>query len=104
MDNYDNTMKEPTLLPATFPNVLVSTPTRASPWAWPSQSARFNLAEVCDTTIALLKDPDARHRLHPAWRRIFPRRRPAALRPGGQLEEIYRTGRGSVQVRARYAL
>ena len=58
VDNYDNTMKEPALLPTTFPNVLVERQSWASPSAWRASICGFNLGEVCDTTIAYLKNPD----------------------------------------------
>ena len=57
VDNYDNTTKEPTLLPTTYPNVLVSA-NQGIAVGMASQICGFNLAEVCDTTIALLKNPD----------------------------------------------
>ncbi|MFR1516518.1 MAG: DNA gyrase subunit A, partial [Evtepia gabavorous] len=56
VDNYDNTTKEPTLLPTTYPNVLVSA-NQGIAVGMASQICGFNLAEVCDTTIALLKNP-----------------------------------------------
>ena len=99
VDNYDNTTKEPTLLPTTYPNVLVSA-NQGIAVGMASQICGFNLAEVCDTTVALLKNPDhdiASTLLAPD----FP--------TGGQLvcdpaerAEIYRTGRGGVKVRARW--
>ncbi len=99
MDNYDNTTKEPTLLPTTFPNVLVSA-NQGIAVGMASQICGFNLTEVCDTTIALLKNPQhdiASTLLAPD----FP--------TGGQLiydeaalREIYRTGRGGFKVRAKY--
>ena len=57
VDNYDGTMKEPALLPTTFPNVLVSA-NQGIAVGMASQICGFNLAEVCDTTIAYLKNPD----------------------------------------------
>ena len=57
VDNYDNTMKEPALLPTTFPNVLVSA-NQGIAVGMASQICGFNLGEVCDTAIALLKNPD----------------------------------------------
>ena len=99
VDNYDNTMKEPTLLPTTFPNILVSA-NQGIAVGMASQLCGFNLGEVCDTTIAYLKNPDcviSETLLAPD----FP--------TGGELicdsavlENIYRTGRGSVKVRAKY--
>ena len=102
VDNYDATMKEPTLLPTTFPNVLVTSQHRASPWAWPATSAALTLQEVCKTAIALDEGPV------PAicWRRY---QAPDFTTGGGrfsttaqEMAEIYRTGRGSFQIRARW--
>ena len=99
VDNYDNTMKEPALLPTTFPNILVSA-NQGIAVGMASQLCGFNLGEVCDTTIAYLKNPDcaiSSTLLGPD----FP--------TGGEiiydaaaLEEIYRTGRGSVKIRGKY--
>lgn len=57
VDNYDNTMKEPTLLPATFPSVLVNANTGIAV-GMASSVCSFNLREVCETTAALIRDPD----------------------------------------------
>jgi len=99
VDNYDNTMKEPSLLPTTFPNILVSA-NQGIAVGMASQLCGFNLGEVCDTTIAYLKNPActiADTLLAPD----FP--------TGGEvicdreaLDEIYRTGRGSVKIRAKW--
>ena len=99
VDNYDNTMKEPSLLPTTYPNVLVSA-NQGIAVGMASQICGFNLGEVCDTTIACLKNPDhdiASTLLAPD----FP--------TGGQiicdsdeLRGIYATGRGGLKVRARW--
>ena len=99
VDNYDNTMKEPALLPTTFPNILVSA-NQGIAVGMASQLCGFNLGEVCDATEAYLKNPNcdlASILLAPD----FP--------TGGEiicdsaaLEEIYRTGRGTVRVRGRY--
>ena len=99
VDNYDNTMKEPALLPTTFPNILVSANSGIAV-GMASQFCGFNLKEVCDTTVAYLKNPDcdlAETLLAPD----FP--------TGGELifdtdaiRDIYNTGRGSVRVRAKY--
>ena len=99
VDNYDGTMKEPTLLPTMFPNVLVSANTGIAV-GMASQICGFNLAEVCETTIALLQNPE-----HDILTTL-----PAPDFPTGgeilydraEMEEIYRTGRGSVKVRARW--
>lgn len=99
VDNYDNSMKEPTLLPATFPTVLVNANTGIAV-GMASSICPFNLAEVCKTTVALLKNP--RHEIDSTL--------PAPDFPGGGqilmnrdvLRKIYETGRGSVRVRSRY--
>ena len=99
VDNYDNTTKEPSLLPTTYPNVLVSA-NQGIAVGMASQICGFNLAEVCDTTIALLKNPDhdiASTLLAPD----FPTGGQLVCDPA-ELAEIYRTGRGGVKVRARW--
>ena len=99
VDNYDNTMKEPALLPTTFPNILVSANSGIAV-GMASQFCGFNLREVCETTIAYLKNPDC-DLTETLLAPDFP--------TGGQLicdpdalRDIYDTGRGSVRVRARY--
>ena len=99
VDNYDNSMKEPALLPTTFPNILVSA-NQGIAVGMASQLCGFNLSEVCDTTVAYLKNPDcdiSATLLGPD----FP--------TGGEiiydqsaLEEVYRTGRGSIKIRGKY--
>ncbi len=99
VDNYDNTTKEPALLPTTFPNILVSA-NQGIAVGMASQFCGFNLAEVCDTTIQLLKDPDhdiASTLLAPD----FSTGGQLICRPD-ELRQIYETGRGGVKVRARY--
>ena len=99
VDNYDNTMKEPALLPTTFPNILVSANSGIAV-GMASQFCGFNLKEVCDTTIAYLKNPDcdlAETLLAPD----FPTGGALICDPA-VLREIYDTGRGSVRVRAKY--
>ena len=100
VDNYDNTLKEPTLLPASFPSVLVNANTGIAV-GMASSICPFNLAEVCQTTIALMRDPE-----HDIAATLLAPDFPG----GGQLvydakaiQEIYRTGRGSFRVRARYS-
>ena len=100
VDNYDSTMKEPTLLPATFPSVLVNANTGIAV-GMASNICPFNLAEVCRTTIALLRDPEAD---------IFATMQAPDFPGGGQIlfdraqmENIYKTGRGSFRVRSRYS-
>ena len=97
--NYDNTMKEPALLPTTFPNILVSA-NQGFAVGMASQLCGFNLGEVCDTTIAYLKNPDC-DLTETLLAPDFP--------TGGEvicdvdaLREIYSTGRGGVKVRARW--
>ena len=99
IDNYDNTMKEPALLPTTFPNILVSA-NQGIAVGMASQLCGFNLGEVCDTTIAYLKNPDC-DLTETLLAPDFP--------TGGEvicdvdaLREIYNTGRGGVKVRARW--
>ncbi|MFR1801819.1 MAG: DNA gyrase subunit A [Faecalispora jeddahensis] len=100
VDNYDNSMKEPTLLPAAFPSILVNANTGIAV-GMASNICPFNLAEVCQTTIGLIRDPefDVASTLQAP---DFP--------GGGQvvydraaMEEIYRTGRGGVKIRCRYS-
>lgn len=99
IDNYDNTMKEPALLPTTFPNILVSANSGIAV-GMASQFCGFNLKEVCDTTVAYLKNPDCALTdtlLGPD----FPTGGELICEPA-TLEEIYRTGRGGVKVRAKW--
>ncbi len=98
-DNYDGSMKEPTLLPTAFPNVLVSSNTGIAV-GMASQICGFNLEEVCHATIEYLQDPECDLFLSmPApdfstgGEIIYDR---------GEMENIYRTGRGSFKVRARW--
>ena len=99
VDNYDNTMKEPSLLPTTYPNILVSA-NQGIAVGMASQLCGFNLGEVCDATVAYLKNPEcdlSSILLGPD----FP--------TGGEviydqaaMEEVYRTGRGSIKIRGKY--
>lgn len=99
VDNYDNTMKEPTLLPVTFPSILANVTTGIAV-GMASSIASFNLRELCDTTVALIKNPD-----HDVSETLL-----APDFVGGgyiiynkdELDRIYKTGRGSVKVRAKY--
>lgn len=99
VDNYDNTMKEPTLLPVTFPSILCNVTTGIAV-GMASSIVSFNLGEICDTTVALIKNPD-----HDIAETL-----PAPDFVGGgyvvydkdELDKIYKTGRGSVKVRAKY--
>ena len=98
-DNYDSTTKEPQLLPTAFPNVLVSANTGIAV-GMASQICGFNLNEVCETTIKYLRDPE--HDIISTM--------PAPDFPTGgeivynrkEIENIYRSGRGSFKVRARW--
>lgn len=100
VDNFDNSMKEPALLPVTFPSVLVNANTGIAV-GMASSICSFNLEEVCKTTIELLRDPkfDVSEAL-----------KAPDFAGGGLLvydkaamDEIYNTGRGSFKVRARYS-
>ncbi len=99
VDNYDNTMKEPSLLPASFPSVLVNANTGIAV-GMASNICSFNLREVCETTAALIRDKD-----HDIMSTM-----PAPdFIGGGQIvydeeaiRKIYETGRGGVKVRAKY--
>ena len=99
VDNYDNTMKEPTLLPTVFPSVLVNANTGIAV-GMASNICSFNLKEICETTAALIRDPghDIKSTL------------PAPDFTGGcqiiydekVIDQVYETGRGSIKLRARY--
>lgn len=98
--NYDNTMTEPTLLPVTFPSVLVNA-NMGIAVGMASNICSFNLKEICDTTVALIKDPDAD---------ITETLKAPDFIGGGQIlydedkmNEIFRTGRGSFKIRAKYS-
>ena len=99
VDNYDNTMKEPALLPTTFPNILVSANSGIAV-GMASQFCGFNLKEVCDTTIAYLKNPDC-DLTETLLAPDFPTGGELICDPA-VLRDIYETGRGSVRVRAKY--
>ena len=99
VDNYDATMKEPALLPTTFPNVLVSA-NQGIAVGMASNICSFNLKEICDTTIALMKNPD---------HDILETLPGPDFSTGGELlfdeaatREIYATGRGSFRLRAKW--
>ena len=99
VDNYDGSMKEPTLLPTTFPNVLVSA-NQGIAVGMASNLCGFNLQEVCEATIAFMKDPEC-DLLSILKAPDFPTGG-QLLYDGAQMAEIYRTGRGSFQVRAKW--
>lgn len=99
IDNYDGTLKEPTLLPTTFPNILVN-PNQGIAVGMANNVCSFNLQEICDTTIAFLNDENAE---------LLKTLKGPDFSSGGQLlynekdiRDIYNTGRGSVKVRAKY--
>ena len=100
VDNYDATMKEPALLPTTFPNVLVSA-NQGIAVGMASNICSFNLKEICETTIALMKNPD---------HDILETLPGPDFSTGAELlfdeattREIYSTGRGSFKLRAKWA-
>ena len=99
VDNYDGTMKEPALLPTSFPNILVSA-NQGIAVGMASNLCGFNLGEVCDATVAFLKDPNC-DLLSVLKAPDFPTGG-ELLYDGAQLRDIYSTGRGSFQVRARW--
>ncbi|MGM9916617.1 DNA gyrase subunit A [Anaerotignum sp.] len=99
VDNYDGSMKEPALLPTTFPNILAN-PNLGIAVGMASSICSFNLAELCEATAKFIKDdsidlceflsaPD----FSTGGQLIYNRK---------ELEQIYRTGRGSVKLRAKY--
>ena len=99
VDNYDGTMQEPSLLPTTFPNVLVAA-NQGIAVGMASNLCGFNLAEVCDTTIAYLKD--ANHDILSTLKAPDFPTGGELLYDAAALSEIYRTGRGSFKVRAKW--
>ena len=99
VDNYDGSMKEPSLLPTTFPNVLVSA-NQGIAVGMASNLCGFNLEEVCDTTIAYLKNPD--HDLMTTLKAPDFPTGGELLYDAAALDEVYKTGRGSFKVRAKW--
>ncbi|MBR5266200.1 MAG: topoisomerase IV, partial [Clostridia bacterium] len=97
--NYDNTMKEPTLLPTSFPNILVN-PNLGIAVGMASNICSFNLEEVCRTTIELLKNPD--HDILSTLKAPDFSTGAEILWNRAQLEDIYATGRGSIRLRAKW--
>lgn len=99
VDNYDNTMKEPSLLPVAFPSVLVNANTGIAV-GMASNICSFNLREICETTATLIRDPD--HDIKSTL--------PAPDFTGGcqiiydenVINQVYETGRGSIKLRAKY--
>ncbi len=99
MPNYDNTMQEPTLLPASFPSVLVNANVGIAV-SMASNVCPFNLAEVCETTVALLKNPE-----HDILSTLKGPDFPTGafmLSDEEELRKIYDTGRGSVKLRSKW--
>ncbi len=100
VDNYDATMKEPSLLPVTFPTILVNNNLGIAV-GMASNICSFNLREVCETAIALMKDPE--HDILSTLKAPdFPGGGQIVYRPE-EMARIYETGRGSVKVRAVYS-
>ncbi|MCR5076029.1 MAG: topoisomerase IV [Ruminococcus sp.] len=98
--NYDNTMQEPSLLPATFPTVLVNSNTGIAV-SMASNVCPFNLAEICETTIALMKNPE-----HDILSTLKGPDFPGGgflLYDEAELNKVYETGRGSIKVRCKYS-
>ncbi len=99
VDNYDNTLKEPALLPCTFPSILVNSTTGIAV-GMASSICSFNLKEVCKTTAEIIKNPE-----HDVLATLV-----APDFPGGgeiiydkeKLKAIYETGRGGIKIRAKY--
>ncbi|HIW48471.1 MAG TPA: topoisomerase IV [Firmicutes bacterium] len=99
VDNFDATAKEPLLLPTSFPHILVN-PNQGIAVGMASSFCSFNLREICEATIALIQDPNVS---------LLPILKAPDLPTGAlllydpkEMEEIYRTGRGSFKLRARY--
>ncbi len=99
VDNYDGTLKEPTLLPVSFPNILVN-PNQGIAVGMASNICSFNLSEICEATIRVMKDPDCD---------IMEVLKAPDFSTGGEIifeeavmREIYETGRGSFKIRAKY--
>lgn len=100
VDNYDSSMKEPTLLPVSFPSILVNNNVGIAV-GMASSICSFNLSEVCETAIALMKDEN-----HDVLSTLKAPDFPGGgqiIYDRGELEKIYATGRGSVKVRAVYS-
>ena len=102
IDNYDGTMQEPVLLPTSFPNVLV-TPNKGIAVGMASEICSFNLSEICDATIAILKNPKTN------IEKILDIVKAPDFPGGGTIiynrdtmRQVYETGSGSVKIRARY--
>ena len=99
VDNYDSTMKEPSLLPVTFPTILANVNTGIAV-GMASNICSFNLKELCNTTIARIKNPEAN---------ILDTLKAPDFPSGGyllydedELNKIYNTGKGTVRIRSKY--
>ncbi len=103
MDNYDSTTKEPRLLPTTFPNVLVS-PNLGIAVGLASSICSFNLVEICDATIAILKSSrtDTEKLMEIVKAPDFSGGAYVVYEPD-QIKKVYETGKGSIKLRAKYA-
>lgn len=99
VDNYDNTMKEPTLFPVTFPSVLVNANTGIAV-GMASSICSFNLKEICDATVGLIKNPD--YDINEAVKAPDFIGGGQIVYDDAQMREIFRTGRGSFKVRSKY--
>ncbi len=99
IDNYDGTLKEPTLLPVTFPTILVN-PNQGIAVGMANNICSFNLSEVCKTTIAYLKNPKcdiSKTLLAPDFATGA-----ELIYDKEELDKIYKTGKGSVRLRSKY--
>ncbi len=99
VDNYDGSMKEPSLLPVTFPNILVN-PNQGIAVGMASNICSFNLQEVCETAVALIRDPG--HDLAVTLKAPDFSTGGLLLYNGPAMRDIYETGRGSFKLRARW--
>jgi len=100
VDNYDGSLKEPSLLPVSFPNVLVN-PNQGIAVGMASNICSFNLNEICATTVKVMKNPEAD---------LLDVLKAPDFSTGGdiiynadEMREIYKTGRGSFKIRAKYS-
>lgn len=100
VDNYDGKLKEPTLLPVTFPSILVNANTGIAV-GMASSICPFNLKEVCETAIALMQDEE--HDVADTLKAPDFTGGGRILYDRAEMENIYRTGRGGIRVRAKYA-
>lgn len=98
VDNYDSTMKEPTLFPVTFPSVLVNANTGIAV-GMASNICSFNLREICKTTVELIKNPE--HVISDTLKAPDFRGGGTIIFEKNVIDDIYNTGRGSVKVRGK---